>query len=154
MGIPLGAYIWQQRRHVVGQLEALEASYEPVRRLISANRALNSKAADLVARESLALQLARRRSVTTLLGIINAAIEETSGAVFIQRMTMTQDASSPGVPGAGRVILNATSTIGYDTGPLIEALNRPPFSSVKVTSSETVADGGLARTNHVIECVF
>ena len=152
---PLGAWAWIERREAIFEHEALQARYEPIRRLAEANRRLEAEAARLVRDERVTLTLARRRPVAALLAAVGEAVAATNGDVFVERVTLSPDAAAKpeSVDPAGAVILDVITDEGYDISLLAKSLTSDPFTSVKVVSSEAVA-GDVARNKHVIECAY
>jgi hypothetical protein len=160
----LAGWEWHKCRRVTLEHEALEASYDPIRRLAGANRTLGVQAAQFVTRERIALELARHRPAAALLATVADAVAATSGAVFMERLVLSRDpvAGAPPATGAtasqavpaGRLTLELTSVVSYDPSELVRHLDALPFSSAKVNSSEILDDGVVARKKHVIECQF
>jgi hypothetical protein len=152
---PVAAWTWQARRGVAHEQEALEARYEPIRRLAAENRRLNAAAVQLVQSERTALELSQRRPVAALLAVIGEAVAEMEGNVFITRINLTQTpANVPGVVSGGQLILEVSSVEGFDVARLVRALERPPLRAVKVLSSEADATGEVSHDRHSIECTF
>jgi hypothetical protein len=156
---PLSIFRREELRTLRNEHEAMEASYEPVRRLVQLNRELRSQATSLVTDEKLALSLSRRRPVTTLLGVASAAAAETRGQLFIEHLSLTQqpagdDASSTPNAGSNRLVIEAAATLTYDIARFVEALQRAPIASVKVTSDVVVSQNGIDRKNYTIECIL
>jgi hypothetical protein len=152
--VPFGLWQWRDRSQMVRENEALEASYEPLRRLAAANRALAAQATELVTRERDVLQLARQHSTLSLVSVVSDVIEASQGAAFVDHITITRDPAKGGLNGGGKLTLSAMSTLGYEASRLAKELDRPPFTAVKIESSETTADGGVVRKHHVIDCEF
>ena len=152
---PLGAWAWMGRRGVVFEHEALQARYEPIRRLAEANRRLSAEATRLVHNEQVTLTLSRRRPVAALLAAVGEAVAATNGDVFVERVSLARDAAAKpeAVDPAGTVILDVVTIEGYDISLLAKSLTSEPFASVKVVSSEAVP-GDVARNKHVIECAY
>jgi hypothetical protein len=152
---PAAAWTWQRRRDVIHEQEALEAQYEPIRRLAAENRRMNAEAARLVQAERTKLELSHRRPVTTLLAVVGEAVAETEGDVFLEHVSVTQEpVSKPGVEAGGRLVVDVSSVEGYDVARLVRALDRPPFTAVKVLSSESGVEGEIKHDRHTIECTF
>jgi hypothetical protein len=154
--LPASAWTWLCRRDVIHEQEALEARYEPIGQLAAANRRLSAEAAKLVHDEQVTLQLSRRRQVVALLAVVGEAIASTEGAAFVQHINASRDpaAKPEAVDPGGRLVIDVGATEGYDIALLVKALNRAPFSAVKVVSSESATDGEMRRDNHVIECLY
>ena len=151
--LPLGGWIWQRHGAVIRQHEALEASYEPIRRLAGVNRSVGSEAAALVEHEHVALNLARRRPLAALLGVVSEAIAETEGSAFIDGIHYAPaPVASPGEETPWRLTLEVTSAATYDISQLVDGLRRPPFTAVKILSSAPGSADGARRTTYVIEC--
>jgi hypothetical protein len=156
---PLSIIRWEESRTVRNEHEAMEASYEPIRRLIQLNRDLRTQAVALVTDEKLALALSRRRPVTTLLGVASAAAAETRGQLYIEHLSLTQlppgDATSVASnDGSNRLVIEAAATLSYDIARFVEALQKAPIASVKVTSDVVVSQNGIDRKNYTIECTL
>lgn len=154
--LPLGAWTWLSRRGVIQEQEALEALYEPIGQLTAANRRISAEAVQLIHDEQVTLQLSRRRQILTLLADVGEAIASTEGAAFVQHINASRDpaAKPEAVDPGGRLVIDVGATEGYDIALLVKALNRAPFTAVKVVSSESAGDGQVRRDNHVIECVY
>jgi hypothetical protein len=151
----LASWTWRQRRELMLTHDALEASYEPIRRLAAGNRTLRTKASDLVSREAIELGLSSDRPVVALLASVGQAIAASEGAAYVESMSLVHDAvTAAEAPGTGKLTLTVTSMLGYDVSRLVKQLDAPPFTTVKVTSSETVANGDMPRKKHVIHCEF
>jgi hypothetical protein len=151
----LAMWTWFEHRELVLEHDALEASYEPIRRLASDNRGLRAKAGNLVSREAIVLGLSNDRPIAALLAKVNESIVAAEGAVYIESLILTQAAGTAAeAPRAGTVTLNVTSLLGFDVSRLVKQLDAAPFSMVKVISSETVATGDLPRKKHVLQCEF
>lgn len=151
----LATWTWRQRRELVLTHDALEASYEPMRRLAADNRTLRAAASDLVSRDAIELGLSNHRPVVALLASISRAIAASEGAVYAESMLLAHDAATAAeAPATGKLTLNVVSMLGYDVSRLVKQLDAPPFTMVKVTSSETVANGDTPRKKHVLHCEF
>lgn len=154
--IPVGAVRWVEQTRVRHQHEAMEASYEPVRRLNAINGQLRNAAENLVRDERLVLELSRDRPMAALLGRVTRATEDSNGQLFVQRLTVSQ--SAPGLKmgnaGHGRVVIEAAATLTYDVSQFVESLKAPPLADVKVTSDLVIAENGVDRKNYVLECAF
>jgi hypothetical protein len=156
LAVPGVLWTWRQRQAILREHDALEASYEPVRRLAAANRVLAASASDFVAREKLPLELARKRSVVALIAHVSASVAASEGAVFLERLELNQRGAGATEVGmsSDKLTLEASTSPAYETSQLIAALNRPPLSSVKIVSTETIEEGGASRKKYVIECKF
>lgn len=154
--IPGGAVRWVEHAQVRHEHEALEACYEPVRRLNAINGQLRTAAMNLVRDERLALQLSRERPMAALLGRVTRAVEDSSGQLFVQRLTVSQSAPGlkTGSAGRGRLVIEAAATLTYDVSQFVESLKAPPLNDVKITSDLVVAENGIDRKNYVLECEF
>jgi hypothetical protein len=156
LAVPGVLWVWHERQTIGREHAALEASYEPVRRLASANRALAASAADLVAHEKLPLELARKRPVVSLVAHVSDAVAATDGAVYLERIELNQ--RSPGAVQVDakpdKLTLEASTLPHFEASRLIAALNQPPLTGVKIVSSETVDEAGVSRKKYVIECNF
>jgi hypothetical protein len=153
---PLSTWTWLCRRDVVQEHEALEARYEPIRRLAATNRELSQNAAKLVRTERVPLELSRRRPVAALLNTIGEAIASTGGEAFIVHFSLSRDpaAKTDAVDPGGLLIIEVVTTEGYDIAELARALHQPPFKSVKVLSSEAAIEANVKNNKHSIECVY
>ena len=96
---PVAVWQWQRARTLRQEHEALEASYEPFRRLEQMNGELRTAATKLVQDERLPLELSRRRPTATLLGIVGTAVAATEGALFVEHMEVSQ--TPPGATASG-----------------------------------------------------
>jgi hypothetical protein len=156
---PLSIIRWDESRKTRNEHEAMEAGYEPIRRLIQLNRDLRTQAAALVGNERLALELSRRHPATTLLGLVGAAAAESRGELFIEHLTLTQ--LPPGVGAAPtptgareQMVIEAAATLTYDIAGFVESLQKAPIASVKVVSDVVVSQDGMDRKNYTIECTL
>lgn len=151
----LALWTWVERRELMLEQGALEASYEPIRRLASGNRGLRMQADELVSRNAVVLGLAQDRPILALLARVQEAIAAAEGAVYIESLTLSQAATTTAeAPRDGTATLTVVSLLGFDVSRLVKQLDAAPFSDVKVTSSETVASGETPRKTHVIHCEF
>lgn len=151
----LAMWTWFERRELVLTHDALEASYEPIRRLARSNRGLRAQAGELVSHEAIVLGLSNDRPIAALLARVNESIAAAEGAVYIESLTLSQAARTAAeAPRSGTVTLNVVSMLGFDVSRLVKQLDAAPFTMVKATSSETVAAGGVPRKKHVIQCEF
>lgn len=150
---PLSGWTWLCRQQVVQEHEALEARYEPIRRLAATNRELSQKAVALVRTERVPLELSRRRPVAALFSVIGEAIASTAGEAFIVHLTMARDsAAKPDAVDPGGVLtIDVVTTEGYDIAELVRELDQPPFRSVKVVSSEASVEADVKNNKHLIE---
>jgi hypothetical protein len=153
---PLAAGRWQEARRVRQEHEALEASYDPIRRLTTMNNELRSAAATLVRDDRMPLELSRRRPVGTLLGVVSAAAAASNGELYVERLHLAQ--APPGQPGApaaqDRLIVDVASTLTFDIANFVEALKVAPIADVKVASDELVEENGVDRKNYSLECLL
>jgi hypothetical protein len=154
--MPLTTWTWLCRREVVREHEALEARYEPIRRLNATNRDLSQTAADLVRTERVPLELSRRRPVAALLNVIGEAIASTAGEAFIAHISLSRDptAKTDAVDPGGVLVIEVVTTEGYDIAELARELQRPPVKSVKVLSSEAAIVANVKSNKHSIECLY
>ncbi|HMP06880.1 MAG TPA: hypothetical protein PJ982_11055 [Lacipirellulaceae bacterium] len=113
-------------------------------------------AVSLVRDERTTLALARRRDVTSLLVAVADAVASTEGHVVIEHLTATRDPSAPpdAIDPGGRLLLDVSSTEGYDISLLARALERPPLKSVKIVRSEAVAGAETPHNHHILECQY
>lgn len=154
--LPLTTWTWLCRREVVQEHEALEARYEPIRRLNATNRELSQKAVNLVRTERVPLELSRRRPMATLLNVIGEAIASTAGEAFIAHFSLSRDpaAKTDAVDPGGLLVIEVVTTEGYDIAELARALQQPPLKSVKVLSSEAAIEANMKSNRHSIECRY
>jgi hypothetical protein len=150
---PLTTWTWLCREKVVQEHEALEARYEPIRRLAASNRELSEKAVDLVRTERVPLELSRRRPVAALLKVIGDAIASTAGDAFIVHLSMARDpaAKPEAVDPGGVLTIEVVTTEGYDIAELVRRLDQPPFNSVKLLSSEAAVEADVKTNKHAVE---
>ncbi len=154
--IPVATWRWQEARAVRQQHEALEASYKPIRTLTALNTQLRTAAVALVHDERLPLELAQKRPVASLLGIIAAAAAASNGELFIEHLHVAQ--APPGAeaaqPPQDRVIIETAATLTYDVANFVEALKVAPIASVKVVADEIVTENGVDRKSYHLECLL
>jgi len=154
--VPLSGMRWREHCRVQREHEALEACYEPVKRLNALNVKLRNEATALVRDERIPLELSRSRPAAVLLGLASAAAAASQGELFIERLDIAQNTprgeSEPAVP--GRMIIEVAATLTYDVAGFVKALHKAPIGEVKVTSDEVVTVDGIDRKNYIIECVL
>ncbi len=153
---PMAIWHWQQCQRIRHEHEALEARYAPIRRLNEMNMELRADAASLVRDERLTLELSRRRPVDTLLGIIGAATAASKGALFIERINLTQTppGAPAGTPGVDVLKVEAACPPQFDISTFVDALKRPPFADVTISSDDLSTENGVDRKIYSIECRF
>ncbi|RIK86936.1 MAG: hypothetical protein DCC67_02415 [Planctomycetota bacterium] len=144
----------REHTRVRQQHEALEATYEPVRRLNERNRQLRREAIGLVRDERLSLELSRQRPIVSLLARVGAAASETRGEVFVERISVDQRVPGAAHPASAqdRMTVEAAATLTYDISEFAKALEAPPITAVKVTSEVITAEGGVDRKSYTLEC--
>jgi hypothetical protein len=153
---PISIWRWQECQRIRHEHEALEASYAPIRRLNDINTELRTAASSLVRDERITLELSRRRPVATLLGIVSAATAATNGALFIERINLTQTppGAAAGMPGSNVLKIEAACPPQFDISIFVDALKQRPFSEVKITSDDLASSNGVDRKTYTIECRF
>lgn len=153
---PLTMWTGLCRQRVVQEHEALEARYEPIRRVAATNRELSQKAVELVRSERVPLELSRRRPVAALLNVIGEAIASTSGEAFVMHISMARDptAKPEAVDAGGVLTIEVVTTEGYDIAELVRKLDQPPFKSVKLLSSEAAVEADVRTNKHAIEFLY
>ena len=150
--VPLGGWTWHRRAAVSRQREAFDSSYEPIRQLSAANRAVSAQAAELVLREQTPLALSRRRPFVAVLNSVAEAFAATEGSAYLEGLTYDhgqpapQSASPPWL-----VTLNVSCTPSFDITQLLEALERPPFMTVKILSNSPGGEDA-ERKLYVLQC--
>jgi hypothetical protein len=152
---PVAGWHWQECRTVRHEHEALEASYEPIRRLNAMNMQLRTAAAKLVSDERLSLELASQRPVATVLGIVGSAAKQSDGALYIEHIQL--DIGAPGGDGIrapDRLVIEAACTLKYDVANFVAALKTAPISEVKIVSDDMVTKNGVDHKNYTVECVL
>jgi hypothetical protein len=152
---PMAIWHWQECRRIRHEHEALEASYEPIRRLNSLNLQLRTTAAKLVGDERLALELAQQKPMTTLLAIVGEAARQSDGALYIQHVLI--DVSPPdaeGIRPPDRLQVEAASTLKYDVARFVEALHVAPISEVKITTDVLATTNGVDHKNYAVDCIL
>ncbi|MCC6492039.1 MAG: hypothetical protein IT424_03355 [Pirellulales bacterium] len=151
---PLGAWQWRHQSQMRQQCEALEASYEPVRRLNGVNRNLRTQAITLVRDERLILELARQRPVTSLLACVAAATSASQGQAFVERLNFEQPVPGSAEKSAPRLTVEVAATLSYDISEFVESLRREPIDAVKVTSDVVTTRDGIDRKTYTLLCEF
>ena len=151
---PALAWTWRERTKAIQAHEALEAKYEPLRRLARDSRSLGAETAKLTERERTALELSNNRPVGVLLSVVASAVHASRGGVFVEHVNITQDGAKNESGASGRLFLDFSSTLSYDVSELTKLLDKPPIKAVKIVSSETIDDGVVPRKTHAIECEF
>ena len=153
---PIASWRWQDARRIRQEHEALEASYEPIRRLNTANTELRTTAATLVRDERLPLALSRKRPVASLLGVISSAAATSNGELYVEHLNIAQSPPGPeGAPAAqDRLIVEVATTLTYDISDFTQALRIAPITEVKVASDDLVSENGVDRKNYTLECLL
>jgi hypothetical protein len=151
---PISIWHWQECRRIRHEHEASEASYAPIRRLNDMNAELRTTAASLVRDQRLTLQLSRRRPAWTLLGIVTAATAATGGSVYVEHIDLAQ--TPPGgaasTPSQNVLTIEAVCPPQFDIATFVDALDKPPFTEVKITSDDLSTRDGVDRKTYTIEC--
>jgi hypothetical protein len=152
---PLTIWHWQECRRIRQEHEAVEATYEPFRRLALMNAKLRTTATSLVRDERLVLELSRNRPAATLLGIVSAAASGTEGALFVEHLDLTQTPPGAGAAaGQDRLMIEAVCTPQFDISSFTDALKRAPFVEVKITSEDLIEENGVDAKQYTIECLL
>jgi hypothetical protein len=150
--VPLGGWTWHRRGAVSRQREALDSSYEPIRQLSAANRAVSAQAAELVSREHTPLTLSRRRPFVAVLNTVAEAFAATEGSAHLEGLTYDHDQPAPeGASGPWLLTLNVSCTPSFDITQLVESLERPPFTAAKILSNSPGGEGA-DRKLYVLQC--
>jgi hypothetical protein len=154
--IPLAVVRWQEVRRVRQQHEALEAGYDPIRRLTAMNNELRTAAATLVRDERLPLELSRNRPSGTLLAIVSDAAAASNGELYVEHLKLAQAPPSGAAttPGQDRLIIDVATTLTFDVANFVEALKVAPIVDVKVAADELVEENGVDRKNYSLECLL
>lgn len=151
---PFAAVRWLERHGIDQERAALEARYEPFGRLSVENRRLRTDAQKLVQAEKIPLDLSRQRPVAALLGLTSKAAAATGGELYVRHVAFTQDPLGGGEKSKGKMIIAAVGTLTYDVTTFVEALTQPPFSAVRVLSTEVESQDGIEQKNYTVECTF
>jgi hypothetical protein len=150
--VPLGGWTWHRRAAIVRQREALDAGYEPIRQMSAANRAVSAQAAEFVAREQTTLTLARRRPFTAIVNAVSEAVAATEGSANLDGLRYEQGPPAPdGAAASWLVTLDVSCVTSFDMTQLVNALERAPFTNVKILSS-TPGSAGADRKLYVLQC--
>jgi hypothetical protein len=150
--VPLGGWTWHRRGAVSRQREALDSSYEPIRQLSAANRAVSAQAAELVAREHTPLTLSRRRPFVAVLNTVAEAFAATEGSAHLEGLTYDHGQPAPdGASGPWLLTLNVSCTPSFDITQLVESLERPPFTAAKILSNSPGGEGA-DRKRYDLQC--
>ena len=152
---PIAGWHWQEWRRICHEHEALEASYEPIRRLNTLNQQLRTTAANLVRDERLPLELSSNRPVATVLGIVGNAARQSGGALYIEHIQL--DLAPPGsevAPAPDRLVIEAACTLKYDVANFVSALKTAPVAEVKIVTDELATKNGVDHKNYSVECVL
>ena len=109
----------------------------------------------LIDREHVTLELARRQPAAALLGVVSEAVAACGGEVFVERFNLTRNDIASGTQQADEhVVLDVASRPGYDINQFAAMLRQPPFAAVSVTATKTAAVGGVERKIYAIECLL
>jgi hypothetical protein len=150
--VPLTGWTWHRRGDVSRQREALDSSYEPIRQMSAANRAVSAQAAELVSREQTTLTLSRRRPFVAVLNTVAEAFAATEGSAYLEGLTYDRGQPAPdGASAPWPVTLNVSCMPSFDITQLVEALERPPFMAVKILSNSPGVEGA-DRKLYVLQC--
>lgn len=153
--LPLGASRWRTHRDVMQQHEALEAAYEPTRKLAQEIRTLRTEAKTMVEKQRIELELARVGSPAVLLGIASQAAKASQGEIYARQIDVTQ--YLPGgatAEGRGRMVIKAAGTLPYDVTHFVDALDQAPFAGVSVLATEAVNQDGIDQKDYTVECLY
>ena len=147
---------WRETREVRRRHEALEARYAPIRQLSDESRQYRTEAVRLVTVDRSPLELSRERPLATLLSLASQAAAGSSGELYIEQLTLTQPAvgDDADAPVERRLVLKATGTLAYDVANVVATLEHEPIKSVKVLSTETLAEDDVPRKTYTIECLY
>lgn len=153
---PIAAGRWLESRQTWREFQAIEASYEPIRRLSEHNRELCTDARNLVSNERVELQLARYRPVTSLLARVSAAAAASDGQLYVEELSFTQQLPGVAADGVqpGRVTIHAVCSLTYDIATFMHALRHPPIADVQARGDAVTNADGIDRKSYVIECTY
>jgi hypothetical protein len=159
---PLTLMRWEEATKARKAHEAMESSYEPIRRLVKINRELRDEAVGLVKNDRLELELSWNRPVAVLLGVVSAAAAESSGQLYVEHLEIKDRPPGGGAPPTSaanpsaeqRLHIEAAATTAYDIVTFVEALRKAPIKSVKVTSDAIISVDGKDHKKYTLECTF
>jgi hypothetical protein len=158
---PLSIWRWQATRSARAACEAMEASYDPIRRLVTLNRDLRNDAGELLKSERLELELAQNRPASALLNVVANAVAESNGQLFIEHLAITQHAPNGNTTpvakeGAGeeKLVIDAAAVAAYDIAPFVEALKKEPIKTAKVLSDGAPSPQDKDKKVYKLECTF
>jgi hypothetical protein len=145
---------WMERQGTEQERAAREASYEPFSRLTAESRQLKSDAQAFVKTEDIPLKLSRKRSVAALLNLTSKAAATSNGELFVQQVTFVQEPLASSDSSKGKLVIKAVGTLTYDVAAFVEAMTQPPFSTVRVLSTEVESQEGVEQKSYMLECIF
>lgn len=156
---PMGVYAWHERQVAIAEQETLEVQYDPIHQLSLDIRRLRNDADALVRSERTALELARIRPPSTLLGVVGKAAAESDGELYMKRLTLTQTPvrdpqAAEATDQGGRLALEASSSVAYDVQRFVKLLSHQPLAEVKLLSTESATEPSGTRKRYGIECEF
>jgi hypothetical protein len=158
---PISIWRWQATRTARAASEAMEASYEPIRRLVKLNRDLRNDAGMLLKNQQLELELSRHRPVSALLKVVSAAAAESHGQLFIEHLAITKHAPNGNTTTLAKdsgsqekLVIDAAATASYDMAPFVEALKKEPIKTVKVVSNAAPLPQDKEKKMFKVECTF
>ncbi|MEN1682229.1 MAG: PilN domain-containing protein [Planctomycetota bacterium] len=121
---------------------ALEAEYAPITQLRADIRTLRSQIAGLHDTEKLAIELAIKQPMTTLLGRVGQSAAYAGGELFIERLGFNSRPSTPGSPGSQSLRLQGAARDSEAISRFADRLREAGlFSEVQLrsTGSRTLA---------------
>ena len=154
--IPTTMMRWRQTRDVRRSHEALEARFEPVRRMSEESRLFRNEAAELVNRDRVPLELSRRPSLAPLLTIVSEATAITGGEIFVEKLTVLEPVvgDSEAIASERKLVIEAAGSLAYDLAPFVTAMQKSPIKTVKVLANQVAPEDGVERKQYTLECLY
>jgi hypothetical protein len=158
---PISIWRWHATRSARASCEAMEASYEPIQRLVKLNRDLRNDAGLLLKSKRLELELSRNRPASALLKVVSEAAAESHGQLFVEHLAISKhapngDTTTLAKDGGGeeKLVIDAAATASYDMAPFVEALKKEPIKTVKVVSNAAPLPQDKEKKTFKVECTF
>lgn len=151
-----GAITWWPVHTRSLQCAALEAQYEPLRRMKMDNKALARKIADTLDESQLELALSKQTPVVTLVGLVGQAVSNTQGKVFLDRLAYSQDETNNNADGAlYRVKLEGFGADPVAVSQFTDGLKSTlKFADMQVRTVETIEINQQPMQTFDIEFAF
>lgn len=150
--ISLQAWRAQEARQV---RDALEAQHAPVNQVRNDTRLLRSRIASLSDTEQLALELAKKQPMVTLVGRIAEAVAYAGGDLYVDSLDFARRESTSEASEMQLLQLEGAARDNLSVTRFVEGLRSSGlFRDVQLTSTESRVLASQAATAFNLECVF